>query len=362
MDLKANCGTTAMGVLPHTDAKKALDLALSLDVPFWPQLPLASFYEDMWVQVSEGFPGITVDTEHRRVSFNTGRFEDELGEYAKRMAYSETFALSRDSSMLFHRFLNSKLNNYPAIRGQVTGPINFGFRIIDENKKPIIYNEEVRLLLFDFIQRKVNVQYRELTKKNKNCFIWLDEPGLGWVFTSLSGYNDLQAKEDYKNLYAGIEGPKALHLCLDVNLPYLLGLGLDILSINAYQFDIMPRAYADPVAQFIKSGGVIVWGIVPTCAASLEKETAETLAGRLTGYWDIIVRNSDISMREIASQALISPAQCCIKYADTNGAGNNRENQESGAFHIPGIEERIVETAFSYVCQISETLRDGFNL
>ncbi|MDY6856337.1 MAG: hypothetical protein SWO11_16885 [Thermodesulfobacteriota bacterium] len=362
MDLKGNCRTTAMGVLPHTDPNKALDLALSLDVPFWPQLPLASFYEDMWVQTSEGFPGITVDTEHRGISFHTEKFMDELGEYAKRMAYSETYALTCHSSLLFHRFLNSKLDFYPAIRGQVTGPINFGFRIVDENKKPIIYNEEVKLLLYDFIQRKVNIQYRELLNKNRNCFIWLDEPGFGWVFTSLSGYNDLQAKEDYNNFYAGIEGPKALHLCLNVNLPYLLGLGLDILSINAYQFETMPRAYADPIARFIKSGGIIVWGIVPTCAATLEKETAQTLVGRLSSYWDSIAESSDISMREIALQALISPAQCCIKYTDKNEAGNNTGHYEPGSFHAPGIEERIVEKAFSYVRQISKILQDGFNL
>lgn len=58
MNMKGNCRTTAMGILPHTDIEGAIDLALTLDIPFWPQLPHYSYYEDMYVQVSENFPGI----------------------------------------------------------------------------------------------------------------------------------------------------------------------------------------------------------------------------------------------------------------------------------------------------------------
>lgn len=55
--------TTAMGILPHTEVEPALKLALSLDIPFWPQLPHLSYYEDMYVQASENFPGIFLDLE-----------------------------------------------------------------------------------------------------------------------------------------------------------------------------------------------------------------------------------------------------------------------------------------------------------
>ena len=49
--------TTAMGIMPHEDVDRALDLALSVDIPFWPQLPRVSYYEDMYVQAMEHFPG-----------------------------------------------------------------------------------------------------------------------------------------------------------------------------------------------------------------------------------------------------------------------------------------------------------------
>jgi len=47
--------TTAMAIMPHTDAERALEMALSMDVPFWPQLPNYSYYEDMYVQAAEHF-------------------------------------------------------------------------------------------------------------------------------------------------------------------------------------------------------------------------------------------------------------------------------------------------------------------
>ena len=61
LNFQASCKTTAMGIMPHTNVEKALELVLSLDIPFWPQLPNISFYEDMYVQTSQNFPGIAVD-------------------------------------------------------------------------------------------------------------------------------------------------------------------------------------------------------------------------------------------------------------------------------------------------------------
>jgi len=51
--------------------------------------------------------------------------------------------------------------------------VSFGFRVTDENSRPVIYNEGVKALLFDFIQRKTNLQYRQLKEKNQNAFVWL---------------------------------------------------------------------------------------------------------------------------------------------------------------------------------------------
>ena len=352
MALEARCRTTAMGIMPHTNVEVALQLALSLDIPFWPQLPRVSFYEDMYAQASENFPGIRVDVEKDKLGFDTDRFQQELERYSERIGDAETFTMSRDYSAVYHRFLEEDLQGYHAIRGQVTGPISLGFNVLDEDRKPILYNDDVRTLLFDFIQKKVNVQYHQLREKNPNAFVWVDEPGLNFVFSGLSGYNDLQAKEDYRGFLSGFDGPRALHLCPNVNLPYLLELGVDILSFDAYQIEFMPREYAASVAGFIESGRVISWGIVPTSSATLSEETAETLAERLSGYWEVVSRNAGMPVRRVAEQALVAPARCCVKDLEAQGQ----------ACALTSVEEENVSTAFAMLRDVSRILKHEFEL
>jgi hypothetical protein len=348
MIFQANCGTTAMGIMPHKDVDKALELTLGLDIPFWPQLPHVSLYEDMYVQTSEHFPGIAIDFEKGRLVFKTARFEEDLNDYFTKMEHPQTYALTQEYSKVFKRFLSKNLKGYKAIRGQITGPVSFGFKVLDENLKPIIYNEEVKTILFDFIQKKVNFQYQELKKKNPNAFVWVDEPGLGYVFSGFSGYNDQQAKKDYYNFVQGLEGPKGLHLCAEVNLPYLLELGIEILSFDAFQIGFMPKEYTQSVAEFIKKGGIISWGIVPTESSVLSIQTPERLASVLSNYWKVISDNTGLVLRQIAEQALIAPARCCLVDVTIETIERSKTSN---------IEEKIVEKAFSFLPEISHILK-----
>lgn len=360
--LQANCMTTAMGIMPHTNVETALRLALSLDIPFWPQLPNASYYEDMYAQTSENFPGISINTDEEKISFYTSAFESGLVNYSQKMAQPETFALSEQYSKVYHNFLTKDMSGYPAIRGQVTGPVSFGFRVMDENSRPLIYNQEARTLLFDFIQRKVNTQYHQLKEKNPNAFVWVDEPGLGWIFSGLSGYSDIQTKQDYRNFWDGLTGPSGLHLCASVNLPYLLELGSDILSFDAYQIELMPKGYTGAVADYITNNGIISWGIVPTDSENLNQHTPETLAVLLLGYWESVSVSTGIPVRKIAEQALLAPARCCLKNVGRVGASDDM--LEFRTPEIPGstTEERLVEKAFEHLRSLSEILRDKFAL
>ncbi|MFH0942169.1 MAG: hypothetical protein V1823_04015 [Chloroflexota bacterium] len=361
MLFRAACKTTAMGIMPHADIEKALELAFSLDIPFWPQLPNLSFYEDMYVQASQNFPGITVDEENKRLLFDSAGFERELANYSEMAARPDTFALSERYSRVYRRFLSRDLGAYPAVRGQLIGPVSFGFRVTDENNRPIIYNDDARTLLYDFIQRKVNAQYRELKAKNPGAFVWLDEPGLGWVFSGLSGYDDVRARQDYRDFLGGLEGPGALHLCANVNLPYLLGMGTKILSFDAYQLELMPKGYAGAIADFIKAGGIIAWGIVPTASVALDQENPGQLAGRLSGYWEVVSRESHLEIARIAEQALVAPARCCLKNIGQVGACEEKPAGTSAGVSM-SAEEALVQKAFGYLGAISEILKDKYRL
>ena len=363
MDLQAHCQTTAMGIMPHTDIERALELALGLDIPFWPQLPKVSLFEDMYVQASEGFPGITVDRATGKITVDTASFAEGLTAYSQKMTDPAAFRLTPEYSVVYHRFLETPLGDYPAIRGQQIGPVSFGFKVVDESNRPLIYDDGMRTILYDFMQRKLNAQYQELREKNANAFVWLDEPGLGWVFSGMTGYNDMQATQDYHSFLEGIEGPKALHLCANVNLPYLLDLGMEILSFDSYQIDIMPRDYSNAIALFLARGGIICWGIVPVDSSSLSVETPATLAERLSEYWDVVAANSSVSIRQIAEQALIAPARCCLKDIGQVGAPGEGTGKKTGApRNVAGREEALVEKAFTYLAEISRTMVNQHHL
>jgi len=164
------------------------------------------------------------------------------------------------------------------------------------------------------------------------------------------------------NFLSGFEGLRALHLCANVNLPYLLRLGIELLSFDAFQLETMPKGYADDVAEYIKGGGVIAWGIVPTNSENLNRETPETLGDLLSGYWEVIAAGSDLTVKRIAEQALIAPARCCLKNSGRVGASNDTAACEVKGSPNSTVEEKLVEKAFDYLGELSRILKDRFEL
>ncbi|MBA3036204.1 MAG: hypothetical protein FP814_06885, partial [Desulfobacterium sp.] len=136
MPIPGNLLTTAMAVMPHTNVDRALEIALSLDIPFWPQLPNYSYYEDMYVQAAEHFPGILLDIKNKTLRFSLEKFIGEFEETMSHFDEPEYFDISNTYSEVYHKFLSRDLSDRPAIRGQLEGPISFGFNIMDENKRP----------------------------------------------------------------------------------------------------------------------------------------------------------------------------------------------------------------------------------
>ncbi len=56
------CLPTIIGSMPHTDPSEACSQVTHYlkDIPVWPQLPKRSSLENMYIQFSQGFPGVVV--------------------------------------------------------------------------------------------------------------------------------------------------------------------------------------------------------------------------------------------------------------------------------------------------------------
>jgi len=341
MTLSGNCRTTAMGILPHTDVDEAIRLAMTMDIPFWPQLPKVSFYEDMYVQVTENFPGIRIDEENKKILFNTEKFFEELNDFALIMEDEETYHLSPKYSAVYRHWLEQDLSSYYAIRGQSIGPISFGLKITDENKKPIIYNDAVKDFLYDFMARKTNYQYRELIGQNPNAFMWVDEPGLEFIFGSFTGYSSERARVDFQRFLDGLEGPKGVHLCGNPDWSFLLKeVKLDILSFDAFSTGRVFTRYVDEIKSFLEQGKILAWGIVPTLIEEQASESVETMVNKLEEFWDFLSSHG-IAKKLILSQAWLAPSRCCLVNAD--GAGT-------------------VEKAYEFLREVSVRLKEKYSL
>ncbi len=310
-----NLLTTAMGVMPHTEVDKALDLAMSLDIPFWPQLPLYNYYEDMYVQASENFPGIILDVNKRTLRFSTEKFYQELNFIMENWENEKLFDISEKYSVVYHKFLEKDLSKYKAIRGQMEGPISFGFYVKDEKDKPILFNDEIRPFMFEFMAKRVNVQLKRLKEKNKNAFMFIDEPGLQFLFSALSGYSDVFAKQDIENFLSMIDRPRGIHLCGNPDWDFLFGFDMDIVSIDIHTNQKVIPLYGNSIKKFIERGGIIVWGIVPTNYEPFMKESINSLKKLLNEIWDIVV-NAGVDKTQLLAQSLLSPATCCLVNKD----------------------------------------------
>jgi hypothetical protein len=340
MPIPGNLLTTAMAVMPHTDPDQALETALTMDIPFWPQLPRFSCYEDMYVQAADHFPGIILDAENHKLSFSTDKFMDELETAMAGFEDPERFDVSPDYSVVYHRFLDMDLADRPAIRGQLEGPISFGFAINDENDRPILFNDTVRPFMLEFMARRVNVQLERLRRKNENAFMFVDEPGLQFLFSALSGYGDVQAKQDMEMFFSMIEHPRGVHLCGNPDWDFLLNLDIDILSMDIYTNRDVFAAYGQSIKRFLEKGRILVWGIVPTNMEPYEKESLKSLRGQLEDVWQRLYA-AGIERDQILSQSLISPATCCLVNPDF---------------------EKTVEKGFQTVKRLSENLRIDYGL
>jgi len=340
MPIPGNLLTTAMAVMPHKDVERALNLALSLDVPFWPQLPHLNYYEDMYVQAAEHFPGILLDVPNRTLRFSMDKFVDELEEALARMAEPDYLDISREYSVVYHQFLELDLSKRTAIRGQLEGPISFGLNVHDSDDRPLIFNDVVRPFMLEFMAGRVNVQLRRLKERNPNAFMFVDEPGLQFIFSGMAGYGNLTAKDDMEKFFAMIDRPRGVHLCGNPDWDFLLGLDLDVLSLDMYSNGEVFVSYAKSVRRFLDRGGVLIWGIVPTNFEPFSGENLETLERRILMLWENLDRQG-IDREFLLSRSMLSPATCCLVNPDI---------------------EKTVEEAFRTTKALSERLRARFQL
>ena len=301
-----------LGSLPHTSIRAAWDAVLQYfgAIPAWPQLPRKSHLENMYAQFSERFPGITLRDDHifvdRRQDLDEGLeqlylayLEDDLTYGQISPQYALALAALRQGELALPA-------NAVATKGQVTGPISWGLTVVDQNRRPILYDEVLADAVGKHLRLKAAWQERELARLIPRTIMMIDEPymaSFGSAFVALSREQVIGLLEE---VFAGLRGIKGVHCCGNTDWSILLNTSLDILSLDAYDYAETLALYPDDVKHFLARGGIIAWGIVPT-SSTAESETVESLVQRLHDAIQLLV-NKGVSEDALLSQGMVTPS------------------------------------------------------
>jgi methionine synthase II (cobalamin-independent) len=302
---------TAVGSMPHVDPQKACSLVLTHlpEIPAWPQLPKRSFNENMYVQFSEGFPGVVVEEERIWVDRSRDLNKPLENLYAAYLENQiEKYAIGPDYAAGLQVFLKEVGKISPkAVKGQVTGPISFGLTVTDQNRRPLLYDEVLADAIAKHLRLKAAWQEKALRSVWPNTIIFVDEPYLTSLGSAFVSFPKEQVVTLIDEVLGGISGLKGIHCCGNTDWSVLLQTSLDILNFDAYNYGESISLYPEEVKNFLERGGVIAWGIVPNSEDNTAKETAASLLDRLVETMGLLSKKG-VNYDTIKSQCLITPS------------------------------------------------------
>ena len=93
--------------------------------------------------------------------------------------------------------------------------------------------------------------------------------------------------------------------------------GIDIINFDAFDFQERFVLYADNLSSFLKRGGIICWGIVPTQGYS-GSQTPDMLTEKIKSGLDLLVKKG-IDRELLLERLMISPA-CGLGALDAQDA------------------------------------------
>ena len=307
--LEFNCLPTAIGSMPQTDPEETYSLMLKYlpDIPAWPQLPNRSPKESMYIQFSEGFPGVVINGDKIHIEPG-GNFVDELEQIYTDCedGYASRYSISAEYAAGLHTFL-AKAQETRMVKGQIIGPITWGLTITGQDGQAILYDETLAEVMAKFLGLKASWQENALRRLSPNTIIFVDEPyllSLGSVFVPVP---EERVPALLEEVLQGIKGVKGLHCCGNTTWSVLLNTSIDILSFDAYNYADSLSTYTDEVKSFLARGGTIAWGIIPNDEEALAKESVSSLYDRLGEAMAPFTRDG-VSFKQIVSQGLLTPS------------------------------------------------------
>jgi hypothetical protein len=348
---------TAIGSLPHDNPNDALELIFDKlpNFPIWPQLSKVNPNEDMIIQYTQNIPGAVFDETDNRWYLDPEKedFYEKLEEFfldyenivnEGDLEALDKYAISGVFSSSLPIYLEKIAKTKPvALKGHITGPFTWGTSLIDRSKKCAFYDETLREIIVKGLTLKALWQVVQFKKQSPDSIpvIFLDEPSMSQFGTSAF---ITVSKEDIVNAISEITSVLrkngaivGIHCCGKTDWSLVIDCDVDLINFDAIFFAESFSLYASEVSKFLKKGGYIAWGVVPTLDVdSLKSTTAEKLAEKFEYAKNLLVKKG-VDEDLIIKSSLITP---------TCGAG--------------GLSVELAALAMDYLSQIETILRNKY--
>jgi len=342
---------TLVGSMPHKDRERVIAFIVEEigDIPVWPQL---SAYpgEQMMVQFTEGLPGLA--TRNGRSAFLTRgqQFEGELlafyEEYLSVAAGDlplgqSRFRLGEENGrtlFAFLEYLTKRRASVKGVKGQVVGPFTLLSGLKDEDDRLALYDPRLRDVVVKTLALKAQWQTELLGRFDAPPVIFIDEPvmsGFGSsAFISVSAADVRAMIEEVVSHIHQAGGLAGVHVCGNTDWSILFGSTVDVINFDSYTYLERFALYREDLASFIKRGGMVAWGLVPTADEDLSsRETSASLVQRWVEQARELV-GPGLSLESLLHYSLVTPSCGC-----------------------GSLSEAIAERVVRLTRQVSETLR-----
>lgn len=310
---------TAIGSVPFTDVKEAVDLVLTLlpESPFWPQLPKIDWREGMMVQYVEGLPGVKLDADRQKVTLDIEEavFGLEELERASREGDIENAGISTDFARGYHELCH-RLPSISAprlVKGHVTGPVTQALGLeTNFEERAAIYEPDLARMVARLMGLKARVQEQAFARlaPEAQTMIFFDEPSMGSIGSAVLNL-DVDLAVELLSLSAGsCNGLPGIHCCGETDLGLVAEAGFKVLNFDAFDYLDSLAAAGPQVRSFVEGGGMLAIGLVPSSLPSptaIADETLESLWARLL---EVIVTLTTTGLDRdlLARSSLISPS------------------------------------------------------
>lgn len=302
-----NLMPTGIGSLPHEDAAGALDFVRTQvpEIPFWPQLPRRCPLEEMKRQFLPGLPGVVCE-DRLRISLARGR-EEAAGLFEAVIQDDAWVCPPEDRAAGLYGYTRRRWSGARATKGQLIGPVSLGLSLVDERDVPILYSAEMADWLVNHLALAARWQQGLLARLGHPTLVSFDEPYMAAYGSAHFPFSGEAVRNALRGVTEGLKGNRGVHCCGNTDWSLILDLGFDVVSFDAYGYGIQFCLYGDEAGRFLRSGGVLAWGIVPVdedaySVSSVELvEQWKDLAGQLA------VR-AGLTQRDIARSSLVTPA------------------------------------------------------